>query len=244
LEKTSIFELLGLTTPDSLKKNDVTIPKECNLNKYLELIKDVPRPADEQVDNFIEHVFNAHSWYKHIPIYQPGIAFHFYIDPYAGYEVIFNRNKRVDIADISDEETFHYSWLPTDKYLSKFGHLMHASGGETMISQPYESNINYFFHERYIPFIFLDADNVFLMPDKVYKAGRIELTAAIHPRTQILWELMYSEKVPESLKRTIIGLSDSEKKKAWKEYFKSERNRLFNNTRTTITKMLDIIYNA
>ena len=59
---------------------DVTKLPLLTLREYLSLISDIPLPTQQQKENFVEYVSHAHSWYKHLPMYQPGAPFYFFID--------------------------------------------------------------------------------------------------------------------------------------------------------------------
>src|SRR5262245_60615061 len=51
-----------------------------SLEEYFTLVEDVPLPTLEQRRSFVEYVCGAHSWYKHLPRFWPGLAFYFFID--------------------------------------------------------------------------------------------------------------------------------------------------------------------
>ena len=35
-------------------------------------LRSLPRPTDEQYHEFVKHIGNAHSWYKHLPLLTGG----------------------------------------------------------------------------------------------------------------------------------------------------------------------------
>ena len=45
----------------------------------------VPFPTEEQCNNFVEHLINAHSWYKHLPILSGG-EFLIFLDGSVGWD--------------------------------------------------------------------------------------------------------------------------------------------------------------
>jgi len=49
------------------------------LEEYRALVSDLPRPTSQQIYNFVEFVASAHSWYKRLPYFLPGIPFHEYV---------------------------------------------------------------------------------------------------------------------------------------------------------------------
>ena len=62
---------------------DKLIAKKMDKSSYIDLVKKLPKPTSEQIDNFIEMFTSDHSWYKKLPkdrIHD----FLFYINPNAG----------------------------------------------------------------------------------------------------------------------------------------------------------------
>ena len=47
------------------------------LEEYLSLVSGLPRPTSQQIYNFVRFVASAHSWYKRLPYFMPGIPFIF-----------------------------------------------------------------------------------------------------------------------------------------------------------------------
>src|SRR5262245_61515832 len=93
---------------------------------YIDCIRNLPRPSDEQVDAFVEYVAHAHSWHKHLPLLPPGKAFVFYLNPNAGREWMWTKRGgkyRDRTYDIPYNERFHYTWQPTEQYIQRFGYL-------------------------------------------------------------------------------------------------------------------------
>lgn len=60
-------------------------------DRYLELLRDsVPRPTTEQCRAYALRLSGHHSWYKHLPLVEPGEPFLLYLQPHA-HEVHVNR---------------------------------------------------------------------------------------------------------------------------------------------------------
>ena len=92
-------------------------------SRYRQLIDPLPIPTAEQTESFAAHVVGAHSWYKHLPCDPPGVPFVVFLDPNAGRKLILNADGGEEYRDRVDErERFHYTWMPTTEYLTKFGH--------------------------------------------------------------------------------------------------------------------------
>jgi len=106
---------------------DVTKLPLLTLRKYLSLISDIPLPTQQQKENFVEYVSHAHSWYKHLPMYQPGAPFYFFIDKYAGYDRFVQKDGTA-FLEARVTKGFHYSAVPTAEYLAYFGYLAFSCG--------------------------------------------------------------------------------------------------------------------
>jgi len=95
-----------------------------NAHRYWELVRALPRPTDQQVAAFVEHVSEADNWLKVLPL-AGGPPLTLLLDPNAGARV----NKMVDrdhyIVEplTSDTELVHGSELPTDEYRKRFSFL-------------------------------------------------------------------------------------------------------------------------
>ena len=157
------------------------------LGEYRELLAGVPMPSREQIEAFARFVSTAHSWYKHLPIWPPGVPMNFFLDPGAGAQRIVDARGRVDQVDRL-ERGFHHSWLPTAKYRDSFGHAAYArtAGTGTVVSfigadgsQLAPS------HEEPLVFEPSGAELVAL-PDEVLEAGTALLSAVVHPRGPLL----------------------------------------------------------
>ncbi len=93
-------------------------------NTYWELVRALPRPTDDQVESFIQHVSQADNWLKQLPLHG-GPRVTFLLDPNAGTRV----NKMLDTGRYfiepltGDTELVHGSELPTDEYRKRFGFM-------------------------------------------------------------------------------------------------------------------------
>ena len=56
------------------------------LDDYQNLLRGPPEPTHEQIEEFARFVATAHSWYKHLPTWPPGVPMRFFLDPCAGME--------------------------------------------------------------------------------------------------------------------------------------------------------------
>ena len=149
-----------------------------SLQQYFALVRDLPLPTSEQRRNFVEYVCTAHSWYKHLPRFLPGAPFYFYMDKFAGWD-------RVRLEDGSfamvERETqgFHYSDIPTDEYVRRFGFLNYSCSkgtavfalGQGPMAVPRDGVVA-------VPD---DEGHLCCLPQPIVDAGRVELTAVIHP---------------------------------------------------------------
>src|SRR5689334_19721610 len=70
----------------------------------------LPWPSDEQVEAFVAHVCDAHSWYKHLSVRHGGeFCFFMAADAGAGYS--------------EERPRLHYGWKTTEEYRRQFGFL-------------------------------------------------------------------------------------------------------------------------
>jgi hypothetical protein len=149
-----------------------------SLQEYLALMRDLPLPTSEQRRNFVEYVSSAHSWYKHLPRFLPGAPFYFYMDKFAGCECVSLEDGSFAIAE-RETQGFHYSDLPTDEYLRRFGFLSYSCAEGTAVfsltrgpmAVPRDSVLA-------IPG---EDGNLCCLPPPILEAGRVDLTTIIHP---------------------------------------------------------------
>jgi hypothetical protein len=98
------------------------------------------RPTTEQYDAFREHICNAHSWYKHLPLMH-GRRFVVFVAPDAGIGRLVARphggpEKATGHSLVAPPEgpefteehpRLHYSWQTTKEYRGRFGYLDYMS---------------------------------------------------------------------------------------------------------------------
>ena len=161
-----------------------TVP--CTLTYYREIVKALPRPTPVQIDNFVKYVSEAHSWYKHLPLLPPGETFQFFIDPFSGFNRVIQpggqviHKKRTE----NDEFKFHYTWMTTADYRSRFGHLTYATSGVgTMIFMPSTSGVTEYVDTP----AFSTNHGEYRIPIEVAQIGSVELTGIIHSRATQKW---------------------------------------------------------
>lgn len=76
---------------------------------YLDSVAELPSPSAAQLDAFTDHLCNAHSWYKHIPLVT-GAEFVVFLAADAG-------------AGFEARDRMHYGWKRSAEYRARFGHL-------------------------------------------------------------------------------------------------------------------------
>jgi hypothetical protein len=147
------------------------------LTQYLRLVAGLPLPTQEQRENFVDYVSHAHSWYKHLPLYLPGVPFYFFIDKYAGCDRMLQEDGTAALRE-RIKRGFHYSDIPTGEYRSRFGHLAYSCGagstvlalGEGPIAMPRDETVA-------VPG---DDAEMYWLPPEILDAGQVRLTAVIH----------------------------------------------------------------
>jgi hypothetical protein len=158
------------------------------LREYLSLISDIPLPTQQQKENFVQYVSHAHSWYKHLPMDQPGAPFYFFIDKYAGYDRFLQKDGTA-FLEARVNEGFHYSALPTAEYLEYFGHLAFSCGfGRTVVLL---SDGPVAVPRDDIPAVPGDDASMYRLPTEIAEAGLTHLTAVIHSLTAQSHDLDY-----------------------------------------------------
>ncbi len=98
---------------------------------YADLVAKLPRPTPEQTAAFVDFVAGAHSWYKHLPVWPPGVPFFFFLDPNAGRSLVHLPTGDLAFVDKDDEkDRFHYTWMFTSEYRKRFGHWTYFTARE------------------------------------------------------------------------------------------------------------------
>lgn len=160
----------------------VTLPevRSCTFADYCAQLRLLPRPTDEQVQNYVNYVSDAHSWYKHLPVFPPGIPFVFYLDPTAGCNRTLTRAGVVIEERVDRSQSTHYNWRTTSHYRSHFGHLAYDQVPWRLGPEGFEIELTS------LP-IFFSHDAAYRVPQQVAEASHVELTGAIHERYRWGW---------------------------------------------------------
>jgi hypothetical protein len=155
---------------------------------YADAVAQLSRPTDQQIDDFVEYVATAHSWYKHLPLLPPGVPFVFYLDPNAGREWIENgwRSRFRDrLANAPAHERFHYTWQPTSDYVRRFGHLTYFANAGTFFLVPRKDRVLNTdsaprIQVEHRQWLFVNRSWI-AVPEYVRGPGTAYLTGVIHP---------------------------------------------------------------
>jgi hypothetical protein len=97
---------------------------------YRNIAGALPKPSKKQIGGFVDFVSSAHSWYKHLPLVPPGIAFHFFLNPYAACDMSLLPSGEIEYRK-RHKRGFHYAEWPTSKYLKECGYLDYRCFGHT-----------------------------------------------------------------------------------------------------------------
>jgi len=139
-------------------------------SRYRQLIAPLPIPTAEQTESFAAYVVGAHSWYKHLPYDQPGAPFLVFLDLNAGRELVLVGDGRGKFRDRVDVRTrFHYTWMLTAEYRTKFGHWNYAYAGDHAPGEPL----------GFAQVTATDGASIDVSPE-VVAAGTVYLTAHVH----------------------------------------------------------------
>jgi hypothetical protein len=97
-------------------------------------IRSLPQPTDDQYTAFADHVGEAHSWYKHLPILNGG-QFVVFLAPDSGIGRLVARFEGTGYQLVTPPEgpvfteanpRLHYSWRISEEYRRRFGYLDYA----------------------------------------------------------------------------------------------------------------------
>jgi hypothetical protein len=111
-----------------------------NLTEYRAIVGQLPPPSHDQIEAFADYVSAAKSWYKHLPLWPPGEPFLFYIDPHVGLDCIVDASGGATYLPRTEEtppsHRFHYTWMTTEEYRSRYGWLAFSSNAGTQLMIP------------------------------------------------------------------------------------------------------------
>jgi hypothetical protein len=163
---------------------------------YLQRIKQLPLPTAQQIADFAEHVSEAHSWYKHLPLTRAK-PFYFYLDPNAGRGTVYSATGEPAFIDIVDEkDCFHYSTLLTSTYRQQFGFWSYQANYGTrfysqgsqgwMTTEKTSTNTLNDLTDADRLAIFVPEDGWLALPEWLMAMGRVPVTALLSPRRNLL----------------------------------------------------------
>jgi hypothetical protein len=153
-------------------------PNALSLQEYLAVIRGLPLPTSEQRRQFVDYVTGAHSWYKHLPRYLPGQPFYFFMDRHAGCDCVVRKDGSRAMVE-REKQGFHYSAIPTAEYRARFGFLGYACAAGTAVLLINQDPMA-IPRDKYVVIPGEDGHGQGL-PQAILEAGKVELTAVIHP---------------------------------------------------------------
>ncbi|HEY1788726.1 MAG TPA: hypothetical protein VGJ73_11245 [Verrucomicrobiae bacterium] len=156
-----------------------------SMEEFANLLRDadIPLPTALQRENFVNHMATTYFWYEYLPRYLPGAPFYLFIDPFAGcgWQAGFFVERK--------ERGTHYPEIATAEYRNRFGFL---SCCPNCITTRFLDRNGVSWDEMAAGlgmYVQLAA-----MPRPILDTGRIELTLAVHPQSQIFsnWDTVRS----------------------------------------------------
>jgi hypothetical protein len=165
------------------------------LHQYVNLLERVPLPTQQQKQTFMEYVSHAHSWYKHLPLYPPGVPFYFFIDKYAGCDRFVSKDG-TGILKERTEGGFHSNYS-TARYLDLFGHLAYCCGYGTKVIPLSKGPM--VIPRDDLAAVPGDDARMYRLPSEILQAGVTRLTAVIHTNSAFnpLWLDRWPKEPPE-----------------------------------------------
>jgi hypothetical protein len=163
------------------------------LADYRTLAARVSPPTEDQMRDFASHVANAKSWYKHLPLRPPGVPFQFFIDPWAGLDRVRVREGGIVYGERTQHTTrFHYTWMTTQEYRSRFGFLAFSASAGSLLyldvrcRTPDGKDLGGMLDNNPCrPSVAVPHWGEFRLPQAVLDSGTIDLTAVIHPQAAV-----------------------------------------------------------
>ncbi len=123
-------------------RQEVSALPVLSLGEYRRVVEAILPPTGQQIEDFASFVSEAKSWYKHLPLLPPGQPFWFFIDPWAGLDRILEQHGQVVYVNrTSDTPQFHYTWMTTEDYRSRFGRLAFACAAGTELFLPVSARL-------------------------------------------------------------------------------------------------------
>lgn len=162
------------------------------LSQYIDLIEGIPLPTRKQRENFVDYVAHSHSWYKHLPRFLPGVPFYFYIDRYAGCDLVRLKDGTTKVVERA-KRGFHYAAVPTAEYRHHFGYLSYScnAGSRIMLMDNQALTLA----RDKIVAVPDEHEHIVGLPQEIMKAGETHLTAIIHTLSlaQAGWDYFKAE---------------------------------------------------
>ena len=151
-------------------------PRRLSLKQYRRRVAKCPRPSERQIDDFIDFVCDAHSWYKHLPLLPPGNRFVFFLDSHAGEEMRVGLFGRITFRERleTDPVKFHYTWMTTSDYRERFGSLTYAGGAGKAF------RIGASILDDTEARIYGKTGRALALPAELMEAGSAEVTGVVH----------------------------------------------------------------
>jgi hypothetical protein len=229
--------------------------------EYREILAGIPRPSTGQIDAFVEYVCDAHSWYKHLPVWPPGTPFQFYVSPHAGCDLLIGAGGRTTpIERTEDQHGIHYSWKPTNVYRAEFGYLEYQTHSGSRVGVSTSAGLVAF--EQMSGAIYDRHGIERLLPPEIQEAGSVHLTAFIHPHMESpdFWkyhkigqrpdgqwapEMSRDDTLKAIMQLLSIKVTDEnhdELEQSMKTLVETERDRLQSEMKAAITLVLEIVY--
>ena len=152
---------------------------QLSLAEYRALVESLPMPTVEQARQFAEYVAGAHSWYKHLRLLPAYAPIQIYLDPAAGMQHTMAADGSIAVV-AREKQGFHYSWLPTEEHLRRFGHLAFSKGTGTSVSLGTAGG------KRLVPsddeprVYHATARALYDLPNEVLMAGRAYVSGVVH----------------------------------------------------------------
>ena len=190
------------STMDLMEREFEALPT-LELSEYRTLVGEIPPPTDDQIRNFATFVSDAKSWYKHLPI-APGVPFYFFIDPCSGLDrVRVSQTETAFLERIETDPRFHYTWMTTAEYRTRFGWLAFCceAGSELFLPVSLAPAVRsgeivngLLDNNPSQPVVYPMRDQPVRVPKEVLEAGRVQITAIVHRRAASVWfwEMVFS----------------------------------------------------
>lgn len=114
-------------TQTGLRVSDFVHVFDSSIDDFLRKVKDTETPTDEQVKAFVNHVSQAHSWYKHWEPKKQKTSLLIYLNPNSG--LVFEKDEKEELWYPRERTRqgrfgcYHYNENPTPIHRGRFGFL-------------------------------------------------------------------------------------------------------------------------